>query len=242
MGFVRWHVPIAGLGWTGNSSGGTSGPTPDWVAVDAPKKLGVFFLGTANGNTPWDYRNTISAITDGASSTIMLSENTLGGASLGPDQPFTNGAPTNWNAPHPNFVGFMASDNVCGNGNGGCMTDPQLIVTNVGGVQTDGASWTKANLQGTFENINYGTRGGLRIEGSFPFANSNHSSAGVIVGMCDGSVRNYPDSTSGLVWAKLLTPAGGTAPCNMNVSQPYCFKMLPTVRAVMSWFSGAEKT
>ena len=53
------------------------------------QKLGVFFLestfpqGVTQVQVPWNIRSTPNSIVDGASSTIMMGENTLAGYSTG---------------------------------------------------------------------------------------------------------------------------------------------------------------
>ena len=64
-------------------------------------------------------------------------------------------------------------------------------------------------MPGSFENINYGRN--LTMEGSFPYPNSGHP-GGIVAGMCDGSVRFITQDVDGTVWAKLITPNGGTLP------------------------------
>ena len=70
------------------------------------------FLGTDSGSYPWDTRTGSSSIVDGSSTTILASESVLAGASGG--DTFTSSIATNWACPHPNFVGFIASDRVWG--------------------------------------------------------------------------------------------------------------------------------
>ncbi len=205
-GFSRWHgIPY---GWAGTATGGATGPTLDWAAAGVPKKTGVFFLGTYGGRTAWDYRLTASALSDGAATTVILSENHLAGASQG--TPFSGNTVTNWATPHPNFMMFVASDNICSGGNGRCLTSNDLSPSQG---TTDGLGWARANKQGTFENINYGNV--LTEEGSSPYPNSKHN-GGVVVLMADGSARFVKTDIEGTVWAKLVTPAGEQLPPLFN--------------------------
>ncbi|HEU5118487.1 MAG TPA: H-X9-DG-CTERM domain-containing protein, partial [Isosphaeraceae bacterium] len=112
---------------------------------------------------------------------------------------------TNWACALPNFVGFMASDNICPGGNCGNAND----LAPVNG-KDDGPGWIRANIKGSMEEINYGTRNGLE-EGSSPFINSLHP-GGFVAGMCDGSVRFITDDVNGVVFSKLITPDGQTMP------------------------------
>ena len=205
-GFSRWHGTA--YGWAGSATGGQTGPTLDWAALGVPKKTGVMFLGTQDGKASWDYRPTASSVSDGMATTILMSENHLAGAS--PGNPYSGGTVTNWATAHPNFMMFTASDNVCGGGNGGCLKSGDL--SPIKG-QTDGLGWSRANLRGSYENINSGLT--LTDEGSSPFPNSKHS-GGVVVLMCDGSARFIKTDVDGTVWSKLITPAGEQLPSTFN--------------------------
>jgi hypothetical protein len=213
LGFTRWHaVPV---GWVGNPTGGAS-TTPsyflNWGPAGVPRKTAVTYLGTKQGNAPWDARNSSSSIQDGMSTTVLIAENVLGGASTGTQ--YSGGLPTNWATPHPNFVGFVASDNVCDNGNSGqCLVQqvPGSIdlypIINQGSTtqQTDGPGWARANQPGTHENINAGKT--ITDEGGFPMAYSKHPGL-IVVGMCDGSTRTISEDINGIVWAKLISASG----------------------------------
>src|SRR5262249_33403130 len=71
----------------------------------------------------------------------------------------------------------------------------------------DGQSWLDANRpdSNNSERINGGLT--LDVEASSPFPNSLHP-GGVNVFFCDGSARFVRDTINGIVWAKLITPAG----------------------------------
>ncbi len=203
-GFSRWHgIPY---GWIGSQTGGETGNTLDWASLGVPKKTGMFFLGTMGGRTGWDYRQRISSIVDGTSTTVMFSENCLAGAS--PGNAYSGKIVTNWATAHPNFVMFMASDNVCNNG---LCTQTTDLTSTLGTI--NGTGWARANQPATFESINYGSS--LTDEGSFPYPFSNHA-GGVMVTMCDGSVKFIKTDIDGTVWSKLITPAGQTLPSQFN--------------------------
>lgn len=225
MGFARWHGNgIIGSGWNGAPGGvpGPGQPSPmSWGpgGVGAPggygsfKKSGLSFLGTSAGRYPWDLNNSPSSVKDGTSYTIVISENVVGGASDGGSNygwVLSSGqtpVPINWAAPHPNFVGFMGSDNICGP-SGDCSQAGDLVP--IAG-KTDGPGWVRASFKGSGEEINYAARNYADQTGSSPFVNSQHP-GGFVAGFADGSGRFISDDINGVIWAKLLTPDGGTLP------------------------------
>jgi len=203
---ATWAVTVpannygySSLNWI--PSGSTSTP------VGVTQKLGVMFLGTAQGNYPWDVKTTPSAIFDGASSTLLVSENTLTGYSTG--NQITGNQATNWGAPWPTFSMFIGSRAICSTTpipsstsvldcTNGILTPPA--------VDTDAVSWAYSNYPGNGENINYGLN--LTDEGSFPYSNSAHP-GGFNAVFCDGSVKFLSATIDGTVYSKILTPAGG---------------------------------
>jgi prepilin-type N-terminal cleavage/methylation domain-containing protein/prepilin-type processing-associated H-X9-DG protein len=210
LGYTRWHyVPYR---WFGTQTGGTSQTTGlQWIQsqVDqtgVTRKTATMFLGTSTGTAPWDTRNTTSSLLDGSSTTLLVSENIWAGASNG--NVYSGNAITNWACPHPNFIGFVASDNICGQ-NGQCYNSTALAPVTTVGSQTDGAGWALANQVGSFENINFGLD--LTDEGSFIYPCSYHS-GGINVVMCDGSAHFISQTIDGTVWSKLITPAGSKLP------------------------------
>jgi prepilin-type N-terminal cleavage/methylation domain-containing protein/prepilin-type processing-associated H-X9-DG protein len=218
MGFTRWHANIGGstpasYGWQPTDgtpmhlpADNTSGP--GWGQGNCIK-TGVMFLGTDTGNFGWDTRTGSSSIVDGSSTTILATESVLAGASGG--SPFTSNIATNWSCPHPNFIGFIASDRVWSATTGGLATNS---VPPSGGI--DLAGWKYANFKNpgvdqfaAWESINFGLN--VADEGTFPFANSNHA-GGVNVLFCDGSAKFISDQVDGTVYAKLITPQGSRLP------------------------------
>ena len=215
-GFTIYHAWSSG--WTINSSG-TGGPTrmpwavsgSNWATeVAVNRLLGVFFSESVFPpgiviKIPWNVRTTIAGLVDGASNTLMISENTLTGVSSAPT-PYSNGLPTNWANPMANFTSFIGGSAVCNNGCTSGGLAPQ------GGA--DGAGWALSNITPT--NINGGQ--GLSIEGSYPFSNSAHG-GGCNMGFCDGGVRFIRSTIDGTVYSKIITPQGSKLP-------PFC-RQLP---------------
>jgi hypothetical protein len=220
MGFSRWagrpdpNDPsiVVGSGWQGAANGGTPGRfTWGGGGYDIARKTAVFFVGTKRGDAPWDMHHSPASIRDGTATTILVSENLHAGASrLGMPYGWTlNGTPvpTNWATAHPNYVGFMASDDICG---AGPIADCRRVndLASING--RDGAGWTRANRKGSFEAINAGVSM-VGAEGGSPFPSSRHS-GGIHVGMCDGAVRFVKADIDGTIWAKLITPDGERLP------------------------------
>jgi prepilin-type processing-associated H-X9-DG protein len=228
-GYSLWHgnsgAGVNPLGWVGTATGGTVSTTLelDWLSGVATK-VGVMFLGTTQGNLPWDIKTSPSSIVDGSSTTLLLTENTLAGASTGTAH--SGQIPTNWATPLPSFIMFLASDNVCNGGSGivgtgKCGTAPSGQLTPTGGT-IDGAGWALANKVGTFENINGGQT--ITDKGSFPYPNSGHP-GGINVFMCDGSGHFISNTIDGTVWSKLMTPQGSKLPS--------LYKQLPVASDVL---------
>jgi len=208
-GFVRW--PAVPIGWDGSATDGQSknGPVLQWTpdgrdwrgTVEVNRKLGVMFLGTHTGNAPWDVRTTPADITDGASFTLLLGENTLAGYSRG--NAYSGGLPTNWACPLPNFCMFLGSDDVCRSetSSADCLRGQLRPAPR----RRTGEGWSLANRAGSPESINFGRS--LSVEGSFPFINSGHPHGANVI-MCDGSAKFISETIDGKVYAELITPAG----------------------------------
>jgi prepilin-type processing-associated H-X9-DG protein len=219
-GFSLWTA--LPLGWTGSAVDGKpsadsydysgmrwASPAQGWGGnVNVCRKLGVMFLedygpyGPSPTAMPWNVRTTFATITDGASNTLLLSENNLAGA--GSPSVYSKNQETNWAAPLASLCMFFGSPAV-GGASGQCIAgqlQPQ-------GSNVDGPGWALANQVGTYENINFGQN--LTIKGSFPFSNSGHA-GGCNMAFCDGAVRFIPATIDGTVYAKIITPAGSKLP------------------------------
>jgi prepilin-type processing-associated H-X9-DG protein len=226
-GFALWHaVPF---GWVGSQIDGGATPTSaplTWApaatgflgTMGVTQKLGVMFLESTfpqgvQTRIPWNARSSIAGIVDGATSTILLSENTLTGAAT--PTPYTANLEGNWASPVPTMSMFIGPSSVCGVPASSDCTAGQLAPASVaGGVgsqsgDADGVGWAFANKVGTFENIAFGQN--LTIEGSFPFSNSAHPSGTNMV-FCDGHVQFIPNTIDGTVYSKLITSAGTKLP------------------------------
>lgn len=232
-GFQRWHA--LPYGWTGfqadgvPASGGPSGilnwslssgaALTKWTEYKGMcSKQGLMLLGTVNfGGSPgtqlWDTQSALSAIVDGASSTLMLGENTLAGYSAG--TVLSAGQETNWACPFPTFCMFLGSDDVC-NTNGAAGDCSKSGLASAG--TADGAGWAAANTKVPILSltapvtkfINYGQQN-LTIEGTSPYVNSGHPSGANFV-FADGAVRFISDSIDGTVYSKIITPQGSRLP------------------------------
>jgi len=189
-------------------------------------KLGMMFPSSDGKNDltgqsisfPWDYKTTPSAVFDGASVTLLVAENTLAGSS--PGSPPSGGIPTNWACPIPQFCMFVGSGKICGTTSPyDCAASPFPLapIQPAAGTQVDGPGWHNANLNGTGDNINFGTN--LVDKGSSPFINSGHP-GGFSAVFCDGSIRFISATIDGTVYSKLLSPAGSKLP-------PSLYKQLP---------------
>lgn len=228
-GFQRWHAIPYGwtaykadgvasatgptlstiLNWSPVSSG--SGSAANWMTyMGTTQKQGLLLLGTIRvdgspDGLPWNVRSSLSGIADGASSTLMIGENTLAGYSSG--TLFSGGLETNWACPFPTFTAFLASDDVCGT-SGDCFGAAGTGSTGT----VDSGMWRGANNKAlaTYKNINYGQQN-LTLEGSSPYVNSGHPS-GANFAFADGAVRFLTDSIDSTVYSKIITPSGSRLP------------------------------
>ena len=215
-GFALYHA--FQVGWVGSNTDGagaitgpntwttlaTSSPNYHQSVIGTTQKMGVMFLESVvpQGNTtriPWNVHQTLSGISDGSSSTILVSENVLTGVST--SSAYVPGSfPTNWACPLPTFASFIGPTNVCGTPAAGTSLDctstglGTLLGASVTTLDQDGPGWANANKVGTLANINGG--GNLTIDGGYPFSNSSHPS-GVNMGFCDGGVRFVTNTIDG---------------------------------------------
>ena len=214
MGWTLWHADGAhGLAecesensWTPTTI--TWGPPEIGGGIDAFRKTGMMFQGTAGGDAPWDIHQTAATVTDGMSSTILVSENTYGGAS--PARPdLGRFHATNWASADPRAVGFVADPSMCPQPGPGCGPFRCDLADLSAKSGRDGPAWARVNQPGAIGSIG-AINGGMNFrteEGILPHPNSNHP-GGITFGMADGSTRFLAETIDGTVYAKLLTPAG----------------------------------
>ena len=223
-GFSRWiGTPNTGgatFGWTPGDGINSQNTTlidnitgPTW-GQGLNVKTAVMFIGTDSGGYGWDAKSSSSSIIDGSSTTLLATENFLGGYSAGNDYTGQN-IPSNWASPHPNFCMFIASD-----------VAATQAITSAASFKPDGATdnpgWAYANFRtaGTGsqqtadqESINFGQS--LSEEGSFPFPLSNHN-GGINALFCDGSVKFLNETIDGTVYSKIITPQGSKLPAALR--------------------------
>jgi prepilin-type N-terminal cleavage/methylation domain-containing protein/prepilin-type processing-associated H-X9-DG protein len=234
-GFSLYHAwPVGWAGSQVDGGAGITGPstwstlattTPNYHAsvIGTNQKMGVMFLESTLPQgvitrIPWNLNQTLSGISDGASSTIVLSENILTGVST--SSAYVPGSfPTNWACPLPTFAMFIGPTNVCAPAgtqlavgtsydctSGGKGT---LLGAAINAIDTDGPGWANANKVGSLANFNGGSS--LTIDGGYPFTNSSHP-GGANMGFCDGAIRFISSTIDGTVYAKIITPAGSKLP------------------------------
>jgi prepilin-type processing-associated H-X9-DG protein len=232
-GFALWQaVPYTLVG--SQIDGGETLTTMTWApttvgfqgTIGVTQKLGVMFLestfppGSTQTKIPWNVRSTLATMADGASSTLLLSENILTGVAI--PNAFNAQIDTNWAAPQPAFSMFIGSPAVClpAGAVTGTTYDctagqlaPASVATGAGTASgdADGVNWHNASRVGTYQNINFGFSSGLTIEGSFPFTNSGHPGGSNMM-FADGAVRFVTSTIDGVVYSKMLTPAGSRLP------------------------------
>jgi len=205
-------TPAAAIATLKDGNNNYNDPTTGNLAPAITQRLGVMFLGTQQGNL-WDYRTSSSGFIDGASNTLLLSENVMAGydaATLWSGQ-------TNWGCPLPQYCTFIGSAHVCDGGTlaqGGtksCGTATSTAPITNANPPSDGPGWMEANhtITGNYDYINYGTQ--LVTKGTSPFTNSGHPNGANMV-FCDGAVRFISGTINGTVYSKMITPAGSRLP------------------------------
>jgi prepilin-type N-terminal cleavage/methylation domain-containing protein/prepilin-type processing-associated H-X9-DG protein len=213
MGFTRFHyVNTTGGGsgsilpprWDGATQSNIT-PNLNWGGdtVSINKKTGVFFMSSENSAQPWNTKTTLTSITDGASNTILVGENVHAGYTTSFSQ--GGGLEGNWANPHPNIVGFIGSDNICGTSGICGGTKPTQ--------NDEWPGWDATNDRDGKEGVNSDPEAAT---GFSPYLSSGHSGGIVNCVMADGSVRGISQTVSGVVLSKLITPQGAKLPANIR--------------------------
>ena len=168
-------LDLNGNGITCNSSTSGDGTPSDRELFF---QMGLFFNETWKGEIRAKRHHTMASITDGASNTMLISENIRTG--YDPDRPTSN-----WASPNPYLTSFYIG-NPC-----------QSSSCSAGNVD-----YNRSNSGSSA--INAGIN---QPEGSAPFPNSLHE-GGVNVGYCDGHIQFLSANIDGKVYAALASPQG----------------------------------
>ncbi|QDT97533.1 DUF1559 family PulG-like putative transporter [Gimesia aquarii] len=168
-------LDLNGNGITCNSSTLGDGTPSDRELL---KQMGLFFNETWKGETRAKRHHKMAGITDGASNTMLISENIRTG--YDPAKPSSN-----WASPNPYLTSFYIG-NPCLNGN----------------CSSGNVDYNRSNSGSS--RINAGIS---QPEGSSPFPSSLHA-GGVNVGFCDGHVQFLSEDIDGKVYAALASPQG----------------------------------
>ncbi|HAH45714.1 MAG TPA: hypothetical protein DCM07_12830 [Planctomycetaceae bacterium] len=141
-------------------------------------QMGLFFNETWKGEIRAKRHYTMAGLTDGASNTMLISENIRTG--YNPEN-----SASNWASPNPYLTSFYIG-NPCRNGS----------------CSEGNVDYNLANSGSSAINA-----GIAKPEGSAPYPNSLHK-GGVNVGYCDGHVQFLSENIDGKVYAALASPQG----------------------------------
>ncbi len=215
MGFSRFHYSNTAGGnagsvipprWDGTTRSNLT-PHLNWGAdsTSINKKLSVFFMSSENSAAPWNTKSTLTSISDGASNTILVGENIHSGYATAMPMASNTSVETNWASPHPNVVGFIGSDDICGNSG---------VCSGSKATQNDEwPGWDNTNNRDGKEGLNSDPDASTGLS---PFLSSGHAGGIVNCVMADGSVRGISQTISGVVLSKLITPQGAKLPANIR--------------------------
>lgn len=150
--------------------------------------LSLFFLENWPAGQGTKRFHRMKDITDGLTTTIMLSENIRAGY-----EPETK---TSWGSPEPLRTMFFASSSIC----------------DEGACAPESVDLTRANSRTSDPASREGINSGLnQAEGTAPWPTSGH--AGLVhVAWCDGRVTPLSEHVDGRVYFSMITPRGTTAP------------------------------
>ncbi len=201
--------------------------------------MGLMFIGSPRGNTPYDVRRTFASIQDGTSQTIMLGENIHAGYSHhlptaahaiahgrphdaphlwydkthsgSPGYGFAEGS---WANPDPAHCTFRMSDDFC-SADGNCQSGATVRFFDQRqqkAIQISRVDYRMANHRHARDNLlgwSESINGEPSADEGHPYLSSGHP-GGVNIVMCDGSVRFLNDDVDGSVFYRLVTPAGSS--------------------------------
>jgi prepilin-type N-terminal cleavage/methylation domain-containing protein/prepilin-type processing-associated H-X9-DG protein len=185
-----------------NGDGRTCKDTSDPTVLAPDKRLylqtGLFFVENWPYGTGGTSRHhSLTSVTDGSATTLMLTENVRAG--------FDPVWQSNWSDPWPPRSSIFLSGYVCRSSSCG----PGNVDYGQANVQAGGPA--------TFESINAALD---QAEGEAPWPSSAHG-GGVNVILCDGHGRFLRQSVAGAVYAALLSPQG------MRINNPALRQVIP---------------
>ncbi len=169
------NLDLNGNGITCNSSTSGDGTPADREIFT---QMGLFFNETWKGEPRSKRHHNMAGLTDGASNTMLISENIRTG--YDPAKPSSS-----WASPSPFLTSFYIG-NPCLNGN----------------CSSGNVDYNRSNSGSSA--INAGID---QSEGSSPFPSSLHK-GGVNVGFCDGHIQFLSENIDGKVYAALASPQG----------------------------------
>ncbi|QDT44265.1 hypothetical protein Pan241w_43730 [Gimesia alba] len=172
---LQQALDLNGNGITCNSSAAPDGTPSDREIL---AQMGLFFNETWKGESRSKRHHTIASITDGASNTMLISENLRTGF-----DPANSRA--NWASPNPYLTSYYIGA-PCLSGN--CMSG--------------NVDYNRSNSGGSAINS-----GRTQPEGSSPYPSSGHN-GGVNIGFCDGRVEFVSENIDGKVYAAQASPQG----------------------------------
>jgi len=148
--------------------------------------LGVFFVENWPIGVGTVRHHRIEDISDGTSQTLCLAENVRSG--------FDPATGDNWSSANLRRIAFYLSGYICTNGS----------------CSPGNVDYTRGNdriqMPNRLESINASLR---QAEGEAPWPSSYHS-GGVNVAYCDGHVQFLSEQVDGRVYARLISPQGGS--------------------------------
>lgn len=168
-------LDLNGNGITCNSSTNGDGTPSDREML---AQMGLFFNETWKGEKRSRRHHTMASLNDGASNTMLISENLRTGYDPGNSR-------SNWASPNPYLTSFYIGDPCL---NGSC--------------STGNVNYNRSNSGASAINA-----GRTKPEGSSPYPSSGHD-GGVNISFCDGRVEFVSENIDGKVYAAQASPQG----------------------------------